>query len=335
MPTFSQESVRALPMETRTAMSLEEMRDEMVRRPPRLDGFQSGWASTENRGSNLRQAGVEPPLSTPQVEEATDKRPRMLKARFYYWDAVPSGLRSQPDHDPLASRLLNAIDVIVTQPNSTTFGLLFSTRTRAYLGGPDGAIASLNRILQTKDGTIKIDRAHSHLGLYDEEIFLWLAVQHRDNPQISGDLRVDEISGISSRDVTSRTADLRYGVDFDRSNFLTAVAEKDTLGPIDVCFSHSIGHENHSYEVRVHVDGGFEFRKNGLYFPDELNRENLMLEASLDLAYYFLPRINKIYVSDLPQWNAQRATVIRDAMTALEERYRSLRGILEAQLEED
>lgn len=332
MPTMSQDTVKVLPLHSRSAMSLEEMRDEMEKASPKLEGFRGGWASTSNHESNLRRPGVSPPASVPQIVEATATLPRMLMARFYYWDAAPSGLRNQPDHDPLATRLLNAIDVMVTEPAPGRFGFLFSTRTPAYLGKTDGVIASLNEILQTKDATIKIDRRQSHLQLADDEIFLWLAVQHRDKPQLAPDIKLDQIAGISSRDNASRTADLRYGVDFERSNFLTAVAEKDTLGPIDICFVHHVDEDNHSYEVRLHVDGGFEIRKNSLHLPDMLDRPDLMLETSLLLAYSLIPRFNKLYSDDSAQWANQRVEVIQSAMAALEERYRSLKAVLEQQL---
>ena len=333
MPTMSQETVKALPMYSRSAMSMEEIRDAMSKMRPSLDGFRGGWASTNNYASNLRNAGVSPPVSTPVIEAATDVLPKMLKARFYYWDPAPSGLKEQDDHDPLTTRRLNAIDVIITQPNAKDIGILFSTRTRSYLNRTDGVIASLNKILQSKDKTIKIDRGQSHLKLHDEEIFLWLAVQHRDKPQLAGDLRLDQISGISSRDDAQRTADLRAGVDFQRSNFLTAVAEADTLGPIDICFVRHVEEDNHSYEVKVHVDGGFEIRKKGLHLPDSLDKEDLMLGTSLLLAYSLIPQINELYVANFTKWESQRIDEIKNAMTALEDRYKSLKSILQNQLD--
>ena len=333
MPTMSQDSVKVLPMHSRSAMTLVEIRDAMSRMQPNIEGFRGGWASTENYESNLRQAGVAPPSSVPVIEPASDLLPEMLKARFYYWDPTPSGLNDGDELDPLATRRLNAIDVIVTEPSPGRIGLLFSTRTRSYLNRNFGVIASLNRILQSKDPTIKIDRGGSHLSLLDDEIFLWLAVQHRDRPQIAEDLSLDLISGISSRDGASRTADLRYGVDFERSNFLTAVAEVDTLGPIDISFVHHVGSDNHAYEVRMHVDGGFEIRKNGLHFPDALNRADLMQETSLFLAYSLIPRFNELYTEDAHGWRSQRVEVIRNAMTALEERYKNLKEILQSQLD--
>lgn len=224
---------------------------------------------------------------------------------------------------------------MITEPAQDRIGLLFSTRTRSYLGRTGGVLASLDGILQSKDATIKIDRRESHLELADEEIFLWLAVQHRDKPQLAPDIVLDQIAGISSRDSASRTADLRFGVDFERSNFLTAVAEKDTLGPIDICFRHHIGDQNHSYQVRLHVDGGFEVSKNNLHFPDELDRPDLMLETSLFLAYSIIPRLNELYKGDATAWSKQRDDVIRSAMTALEERYRSLRDLLQKHLASD
>lgn len=332
MPTMSQDSVKVLPMHSRSAMSLEDIRAAMIENPPRLAGHTGGWASINNHQSNLRLAGVAPPESEPVVTPATNMLPRMLMARFYYWDPAPAGLA---DQDPLTTRRLNAIDVMITEPASSRIGLLFSTRTAAYLGKKDGVIASLNCILQSKDSTIKIDRTQSHLQLADEEIFLWLAVQHRDQPQLAPDIRLDQIAGISSRDSASRTADLRFGVDFERSNFLTAVAEKETLGPIDICFAHHVGNENHSYEVRLHIDGGFEISKSRLHFPDALDRPDLMLETSLFLAYSMIPRFNTLYESDSTNWSTQRVAVIQSAMTALEQRYRSLRAMLQKQLDDD
>ena len=114
-------------------------------------------------------------------------------------------------------------------------------------------------------------------------IFLWLAVQHRYALQLATDLLLNDIYGSSSRDEASRPADLREGVDFERSNFLAAVAEVDKLGLIDIYFVNHVGEEDHSYEVEIHIDGGFEIRRNGLYFPDELVRTEVMLKSSLFL----------------------------------------------------
>lgn len=161
-------------------------------------------------------------------------------------------------------------------------------------------------------------------------------MQHRDQPQLAPDIRLDQIAGISSRDAASRTADLKFGVDFDRSNFLTAVAEKDTLGPIDIAFAHHVGSENHSYQIRIHVDGGFEISKNKLQFaPDDMFRKDFMLETSLFLAYSMIPRLNALFMADSANWASQRVNVIQKAMAALETRYKSLRAVLEQQLAGD
>lgn len=333
MPTMSQDIVKTLPMQSRCAMTLEEIRDAMIEDPPKLETFKGGWASMENYKSNLRTVGLAPPASAPVISPVAGPLPKMLMARFYYWDSVPAGLTNQ---DPHSTRKLNAIDVIVTVPSEGRASLLFSTRTSTYLGKREGIIASLNAIFRSTDATIRIDRGQSHLRLADEEIFLWLAVQHRDQPQLAPDIRLDQIAGISSRDAASRTADLKFGVDFERSNFLTAVAEKDTLGPIDIAFVHHVGAENHSYQIRIHVDGGFEIRKNNLHFPPEvLVREDFMLETSLFLAYSMIPRLNALFTADSANWSTQRVDVIQKAMAALETRYKSLRAVLEQQLTGD
>ena len=332
MPTLSQDSVKVLPMRSRSAMTLEEIRDEMFRRPPTLQGLQGGWASTNNCQSNLGLVGVAPPQSSPVIAAAAGALPKMLKARFYYWASPAAGMTFQPGFDADASRRLTAIDVMITQIDDENIGILFSTRTRLYLNKRAGVIASLNSILQTRDATIKIDRARSHLELLDADIFLWLTVQRRDKPQVHDDVHLDDVSGISGRDASSRTAELKAGVDFERPNFLTSVAEIDTLGPIDICFVHHVGDQNHSYEVRVHVDGGFEIRRNGVHLPAIVDSGDLMVEASLLLAYSLIPLLNAIYIADADNWSSRRIEVIQSAMQVLEERYSTLRMALLRQL---
>lgn len=332
MPTMSQDAVKVLPMHSRSAMTLEELREEMSKCPPSLDGLRGGWASMNNFQSNLGLVGVAPPNSTPVIEPATDVLPEMLRARFYYWAAPPAGMSNQPSFDPNASRRLTAIDVVITRIDKDHIGILLSTRTGQALYKRFGVVASLQRMLQGMDATIKIDRNRSHMALQDSDIFLWLTVQRRDKPQIDSDLRLDMVSGISGRDASSRTAVLRAGVDFDRPNFLTAVAEADTLGPIDLSFVQYVGEENRSFEVKVHIDGGFEIRKNEVHFPSILDGEDLMLEATLLLAYSLIPRFNALYIADSTNWKDQRLKVIESAINDLEQRYRTAREALQERL---
>ena len=329
MPTMSQESVKVLPMHSRSAMSLEEIQAAMEKMRPSKSDFRGGWASTDNHQSNLGVIGGVPPVSMPTIEPATDVLPRMLKARFYYWSAPPAGMTKLLNYDPQASRRLAAIDVMITQASKDHIGLLFSTRTRQVLQQRFGVLASLERILQSKDATIKIDRHKSPMELQDTDIFLWLTVQRRDKPQLAPDLLLDAVSGISGRDASSRTADLRSGIDFDRPNFLTAVAEADTLGPIDISFVQYMDNDNRSFQIKLHIDGGFEIRKNELHFPCVIDAEDLMLTAALVLAYSVIPRFNKLYISDGAGWADRRIEVIESAMNELEQRYSRARMALQ------
>lgn len=333
MPTMSEESVKVFPRQALSTMTLDEVREAMLAKPPKLDGFIGGWASTTNENSNLRSVGVAPPTSSPVILPAIDGMlPEILKARFYYWEAPPTGQRDESIYDPLTTRKLNAIDVMVTKPSSSHVGFLFSTRTTSYLNRKGGVVASLNEILQQQNATTKIDRARSHLELADSDFFLWVTVQMRDKPQLSSDLLLDLVSGISSRDQALRTADLRSSVDFDRPNFLTAVAETDTLGPIDICFKQHVGEDNHSYEVKIHVDGGFELRKNAVRLADELDRENAMEDTCILLAFSLIPRINNLYVADAAAWKTRKVVVIEEAMAALKKRYKRLQKALQSRL---
>lgn len=314
-------------------MSLEQIQAAMVEAPPNFDTLSGGWASMNNYQSNIGAIGVTPPSSEPTIEPATEVLPRMLKARFYYWAAPPTGLKDLPDYNEHAARRLGAIDVVLTEIDDTHIAILCSSRSRQLLNQREGCLASLQKILQSADDSIKIDRLRSPFELRDTDIFLWLTVQRRDNPQIAPDIRLDLVSGISGRDASSRTADLRAGVDFDRPNFLTAVAEADTLGPIDISFVQHVGDENRSYRVKVHLDGGFEIHKNDLHFPEILDGEDLMVTASFDLAYSLIPRINALYVGDAEEWADRRIEVIESAMDDLEQRYRNARAALRERLE--
>lgn len=329
MPTMSQDAVKVLPMYSRSTMSLDEIRAAMAEHPPDFGQLRGGWANTNDEESNLGTYGGLPPASEPVVEAANAVLPEMLMARFYFWSPPPTGMTKLPDYDPHANRRLAAIDVIITQVDDEHIGILLSTRTRQTLNQRNGVVASLQEILQDGDATIKIDRHKSHMELQDTDIFLWLTVQRRDQPQLSPALRLDAVSGISGRDASSRTADLRAGIDFNRANFLTAVAEADTLGPIDISFVQHVGDENRSFKVKIHIDGGFEIRKQELHFPDIIDGENLMPTATLLLAYSLIPSINALYVADGAEWVDRRVEVIESAMSDLEERYSSAKKALQ------
>lgn len=329
MPTMSAKSVKVLPMISRLDMALEQVRDAMTAQPPSLEDLSGGWASMANARTNLGTVGLAPPASAPVIDEATDVLPRRLSARFYYWDAPPAGARSALGYDPYATRKLAAVDVLVTKPDDRHIGMLWSTRSRLVLNRREGAVASLQRILQSQDASVRIDRSSSHLQLQDTDVFLWLTVQCRDRPQIAQDIRLDKVSGISGRDASSRTADLRAGVDFERPNFLTAVAEADTLGPIEIDLVQLVGEGRRSFHTKVHIDGGFEIGKNDVHLPDVVDSEELMLSATSLLAFSLIPRINDLYVADAANWSSRRLEVIRQAMDDLERRYRRAREVLE------
>jgi hypothetical protein len=235
-------------------------------------------------------------------------------------------------YDPIASRRLGAIDVIITKPSSDRVGALFTTRSTQILNRRDGAVAALESILRAADASARIDKASSHLALEDNGIFLWLVVQQRDQPQLTTDLRLSSVQGISGQDIARRTADLRSGVDFTRPNFLTAVAEADTLGPIEVSFAQSLNTELRSFLVRIFLDGGFEINRKETHIPAIVDAGELMATATQTLAYSLIPRINQLYRADSANWAVRKIEVIEGAMNALEDRYRELRAALRAQL---
>lgn len=325
--------VNVQPMKSRTVMTLEEIREAMIEHPPDHEELTGGWASTNNEASHLGTIGLPPPPSAPIIEDGQNGLPKRLLARFYYWEAAPMALRQLPDYDPVRTRKLNALDLTITDDSPGYIGILASSRSKTVLNKRDGALTALESILRQGDDTIRVDKGTSPLQLDSTDIFLWLTVQQRDNPHISPELRLDSVSGISGRDATARTAVLQAGVDFTRPNFLTAVAEADTLGPIDISFVHYEGQEVHSYQAKVHLDGGFGIRKNEVHFPTLVETEEIMLKATYTLAYRLVPLMNKLYSSDLT-WNDRRLEVIEGAMVDLAQRYNNAREALRERLED-
>lgn len=325
---MSRASVGVLPMMARTAMSLEQIRDRMLAERPVPSTMSPGWASMENAQSNLGTINTAPPVSDPVILEANDELPRMLQARFYFWATPPTGVSDQPGLDPRTVRRLDAVDVVITDLANSSVAILVSSRNRTLLHRRDGVVARLQKIFQSDDASTKIDRWNSPLQLRDPDIFLWLTVQQRDQDQIAPDLTLDQVSGISGRDASARTADLRAGVDFSRPNFLTAVAEADTLGPIDISFIQAVGDARRSFALKLYVDGGFVLQSNDIYLPDVMATDEKMLFSTLLLAYELVPRINSLYVADAEHWETRRLEVIEAAMDDLQERYRNAKEAL-------
>lgn len=332
MPTMSAPQVSVLPLKTRSASSLTEIRDAMLKNPPEIETHTGGWASVKNHESNLGMYNAAPPVSSPEIHPAKGQSPEMLQARFYYWESPPPGLRSLPNLDPGQGRRLAAVDLVITRVDDGHIGLLVSSRTSQVLNRKDGVLRSLESILRDGDDTIRVPRSGSHLELRDTDIFLWLTVQNHDEADLAPDLRLGIVSSISGRDASARTAYLRSGVDFGRPNFLTAVAEADTLGPIELSFVHDLPTEARSYKVTLHIDGGFTIRKKEIHIPSAVDTETLMLEATFALAFHLVPRINNLYGED-DKWADRRLEVIEGAMTDLQERYRLALAALKERLD--
>lgn len=331
MPLLSSETVKVLPVSSRTSMTLAEIRDALAVRAPDHSTYTGGWASTENAGSNLGGTNLAPPASEPELLPAAGGYPEMIRARYYYWTTPPVGV-ALPNVDPNQFRRLQALDLIITSVAADRISILVSSRNRQLVHRRDGALSALESVLQDRDASIRIDRRTSAVPLQDSDIFLWLAVRTRDNRDLTPNLRLDLVSGISGKDASSRTADLRAGVDFTRPNFLTAVAEADTLGPIQISFVHTTVSGRSSFGVMLHVDGGFEIHKRDITYPEVMGTEDLMNRASMELAFILIPLINQLYRDD-DRWPDRRIEVIQGAIEELRSRYDSARAALRDRLE--
>lgn len=330
MPVLSNDIVNVTPVVCRTDMTLAEIRDALAARPPVLDGYHGGWASTNNDKSNMTVVNGVPPRSEPELLGADGSYPEMIRARYYYWTPVSTAVTSIAATDT-EYRVLHGLDVLISSADAGRVSILVSTRNTQLLRRRDGAVRALEQLFRADDDTIRADFKASWFALEDADIFLWLAVKTAEDKQLDVEIKLDLLTGTSSTEASGRTADLRAGVDFDRPNFLTAVAEADTLGPIELSFVRVNAEGRSSFKLRLHADGGFEIHKSGVSYPHFAGNEDMMLRASYELAFVLIPRINALYKAD-KSWPAKRTQVISAAMRELSERYTRNLKLLEERL---
>lgn len=330
MPTMSQPRVSTLPMVVHSEMSLYEIRAAMKEKRPDIADFRGGWASVNDLESQLRVPGGVPPESDPEIIDASDVIPERLNARYYYWDSIPSKINDQ------SLRQLNAIDCVITRVDERRVGLLFSTRTMSYIRRGGGIAESLESIFNKDGGAVRVVKSNaSHLELYNQNIFLWLMVQLRDRPQLNSWLKLDTVDEIASQDSHFRTASLGEGVDLDRPNFLTSVAEMERLGPIHMSVIRTVGDDIRTYKFKLFHDGGFDIANNGFHSGIVQDGSfSHMTDVALDLAFKVIPSVNTAFVEDSENWDTKMPEVIEEAMEVLARRYDELREGLSRYLAE-
>lgn len=335
MPVFSGSNVSATVLSARSGgLTLAEIAATLSGRKPKLDGRVGGWAGIEDAGSNLGLQNVAPPESDPLLGAVGEAAVPALFARYYFWQPVPSVVRASEDSDVDGYRKLDALDLILTEAAGGRLTIVISSRNVQLLNRRDGALKDLEGLLRRADNTIRLDRETSELRLQDADIFLWLAAQLRDAPQLSGHLLLDRIVSVSGTDAVSRSSYLKSGVDFDRPNFLTAIAEADTLGPMEVVLvADRASGARDSFGFALHKDGGFEVRKNDVQYSAALEVEVKMVRASREIAYDLIPQINQFYKED-EGWTEARVALIRGVMDGLATRYADLLQALEDKLED-
>ncbi|WP_299299032.1 hypothetical protein [uncultured Brachybacterium sp.] len=297
---------------------------------PNFETRAGGWASLSEENVQLGSYGAKPPESAPEIRDAKPPLPELLIARFYFWDKVSEAL-SEIVGDPDSTYRLNAIDVALSKTSDTSLSILLSTRTPAFLNKKGGVLESLAKIIDpdAKRWRDVISMDSDHHRFSDADIFLWLASRSIAGGKLDPQITLTHISGISGTDSAARTAELRSGIDFDRSNFLTSVAEGDTLGPVDLNMTISRAHGNEHYTAVIFLDGGFKIKRSETYIPGILDGGELMLAANVSMAHDILRRIEHAYIADGPHWKTEREAVIETAIKDLRDRYELAHKALE------
>ncbi|WP_300267091.1 hypothetical protein [Microbacterium sp.] len=94
--------------------------------------------------------------------------------------------------------------MVITMAGPEHISILVSSRNTTLVHRRSGAAKALEAVLRGGDDTIRLDYKTSAFALKDSDIFLWLAVQRTENPQIDSEITLDLISGISGTDRSMR-----------------------------------------------------------------------------------------------------------------------------------
>lgn len=295
-------------------ISLEDLRDTLIRHKPDHAQLTGGWASVDDTASNIRVRNVAPPVSDPEILPVAGHYPRRLAARFYFFRTNKQLKASFPD-SPQEHHYVDAFDMYVNESPTGGLVALLSSRTA-------NAAARLVKALREavdeidESGRVEIDGGDL---AFSADLFFWLIVRSRDNSQLDGDTSIDAVLAVNGQDNVSRTTLLSDGVDFNRPALLVAVAEIEQLGPLRVALRDS--GLNAKVTADIWSGGVFSVLKGQTHYTDTVDSPELRLQSIQDFAYELLPKLILTYASDASWDDNRREAEIHDAARAIVERY--------------
>ena len=336
MPTFASTQVSVTPQTLLTSATLDEINRALIAAKPGPNQ-QPGWGSPDDSDSMLGIPSSTPPASSPTILPADGDFPERIFARFYFWRADNRAFPVVASIVPapiVLDDVLDAVDVFISgSPGnylvlwSTSDGKLASVDPRNP-GRAYRALLAAAKALDNKTTLI----ANSILTAASTDVFLWLTNQMDLKIPVSGTIHVHGVEGISAdegvlktRRRGSRSGLLRGEVDFQRTSFMSAIAERLPLGPATITLNETVAKGRiQRIGVKLHADGMFSLAIGKSTFREVLSHYEQRIRAVHLLAYRYIPLIHATYSADATWRDDTRDRLVARFQLALATRYQEL-----------
>lgn len=303
-----------------TGLEIALLREGMARRSYSGHPPSRGWAALRWRD----EQGEAPKLvrsspGTPSIETISDEE--VLLARLYL-DRENTALRRRmsvhfEDMPARARYELDAIDVLVRDAN----GLQIFLATH----DSDDVQIVLNELRRSAhavrddlEWSVRLDRPPL---IPESDLFLWMLYRwDRHNGRLGKGLRLTAFNSLSARNTLGGITRSLRGIDLDRIDTLGAAAEGHELGPGKfVIYDRRLGLVADMFLL---LDGTFDLYRRGTEYDEgPLDRAELGLRATIDVATSTLPRLRSAYSADKDWASSERSKFTLDCNRAIIDRY--------------
>ncbi|WP_369066940.1 hypothetical protein [Kocuria carniphila] len=301
MPTLTKGQINITPISIRSNASLDDFSQALLTASRQQMTRDEAWGSVYDdpdlRGmTGFRILGT----GQPAMFDEDAFSPRRIKARLYWWATdyrllEYEGLQQQDD-----SLRLEACDILIseTDQDDDEFLCLASTRRKSEINAK--IVLALENALQASGHTVNIQTDNTPLSVIDGDFFFWLMYRHHTDPNLTPLIRITYLRHISGQDLTDRGANLRDGIELDRSELLAMImGGRTNFGPATASFYDEELHLE--IDASIHRDGGFSIVLGHSRYDDEvdpLSRTEKGIRMTDEFAFKVLKEVVAAYNAD-------------------------------------
>ncbi|TDL45230.1 hypothetical protein [Microbacterium oleivorans] len=296
MPNLSKRFLRGRPMTLHTTASLTQIRAELMKTAPNLQSVRRGWGSINEDPDILGELMMQPPTSAPELLPAMPgRRPQLLAARLYWFNALHTGARGGVTAAP--QYRLDGTDILISHVSGSEYLLVVSTHTPGDIDNK--VIPELKKAIMGVDANVIINSQSSSIGVGDGDFFLWAVKRRFAAETLGANIELDDFDYVKTHDPLSYQTDIARGVKPDRPELLTLLAkELMVFGPAKFSLNDtSIGF---SCELTLEADGSFDIPPRAISYTGAnfASIPEMRLTAVTDLIFTVLPAMKAAWLGD-------------------------------------